>query len=106
MRFVMERLPDRIPSAEARARALESAAAQRVRVARLAGSNRYLARSRTFEPGSYFELFATSSGGVVCGCPGFRYHGICKHSVAVEARLRKEKTGEALRVDRALPRHS
>ena len=43
-------------------RALARARTERVRVVKLAGTNRYLARSRIVEPGSYFELFREALG--------------------------------------------
>jgi uncharacterized Zn finger protein len=58
-----------------------------VRLVKLAGEQRYLARSRTVEPGAYFELTVSPWGQVRCGCPGFTYRGICKHAAALKARL-------------------
>lgn len=72
-------------------RAGERAIAERVRVVRLARTNRYLARSRTVEPGAYFELFVSLLGHINCSCPGFRYRGVCKHAMALRARLDKEE---------------
>ena len=46
------------------------ARARGVRVVKLAGQDRYLARSRTYEPGSYFELWVSPWGHVRCTCPG------------------------------------
>ena len=66
---------------------LERAKAERVRLVKLAGEQRYLARSRTVEPGAYFELTVSPWGQVRCGCPGFAYRGICKHAAALKARL-------------------
>ena len=43
-----------------------------VRVVKLAGQDRYLARSRTYEAGSYFELWVSPWGHVRCTCPGIR----------------------------------
>ena len=68
-------------------RALERARTERVRIVKLAGERRYLARSRTVEPGSYFELTVSPWGQVRCGCPGFAYRGTCKHAAALKARL-------------------
>ena len=73
--------------AELERRALERAKAERVRLVKLAGEQRYLARSRTVEPGAYFELTVSPWGQVRCGCPGFIYRGICKHAAALKARL-------------------
>jgi hypothetical protein len=46
------------------------ARARGVRVVKLAGQDRYLARSRNYEPGSYFELSVSPWGHVRCTCPG------------------------------------
>jgi uncharacterized Zn finger protein len=70
-------------------RALEKARAERVRVVKLAGTSRYLARSRTLEPGAYFELHASPFGHITCTCPGFAYRGVCKHAMALRSRLQR-----------------
>jgi hypothetical protein len=72
---------------ETERRALERAKLERVRVVKLVGADRYLARSRTVEPGSYFELSVTPWGSIRCSCPGFVYRGICKHAAALRAKL-------------------
>ena len=54
----------------------------------LAGQDRYLARERTYGPGSYFELWVSSWGHVRCSCPGFPYRGVCKHAEAPSERLK------------------
>jgi hypothetical protein len=64
------------------------ARARGVRVVKLAGQNRYLARSRTYEPGSYFELHVSPWGHVRCSCPGFTYRGVCKHAQALRDKLK------------------
>jgi hypothetical protein len=53
-----------------------------VRVVKLAGQDRYLAGSRTYEPGSHFELWVSPWGHVRCTCPGFTYRGFYKHAEA------------------------
>ena len=71
-------------------KALARARAERVRIVKLAGQDRYLARSRTVEPGAYFEL-SVSWGRVRCSCPGFNYRGICKHAAALQARIERDR---------------
>jgi SWIM zinc finger len=71
--------------------ARDRALAERVRVVKLAGTNRYLARSRTVEPGSYFELYVSPWGRIRCSCAAFDYRGICKHVAALKMRLAREK---------------
>ena len=61
--------------------------ARGVRVVKLAGQDRYLARSRTYEPGSYFELWVSPWGHVRCNCPSFAYRGICKHAEALKTKM-------------------
>ena len=68
-------------------RALARAKAERVRIVKLAGQERYLARSRTVEPGAYYELSVSPWGRVSCSCPGFSYRSVCKHAAALKARL-------------------
>jgi len=60
-----------------------------VRVVKLGGQDRYLARGRTYEPGSYFELSVSPWGHVRCTCPGFTYRGVCKHAEALRDKLNK-----------------
>jgi uncharacterized Zn finger protein len=71
-------------------KALERARAERVRVVKLAGTERYLAQSRTVEPGSYFELFLSPWGHIRCTCPGFEFRRMCKHVMALRLRLNRE----------------
>ena len=52
-----------------------------------AGQDRYLARSRTHEPGSYFELWVSPWGHVRRTCPGFTYRGVCKHAEALKTKM-------------------
>jgi hypothetical protein len=61
--------------------------ARGVRVVKLAGEDRYLARSRTYEPGSCFELWVSPWGHVRCSCPGFTYRSVCKHAEALRDKL-------------------
>ena len=68
-------------------RALERARAERIRIVKIAGEGRYLARSRTLEPGAYFELKVFPWGRVQCRCPGFTYRSVCKHTAALRAKL-------------------
>lgn len=72
-------------------RALERAQTERVRVVKLAGTDRYLARSRTVEPGAYFELFVSPWGHIRCTCPGFEFRRTRKHAMALRLRLAMEK---------------
>lgn len=66
-------------------------AAERVRIVKLAGQSRYLARSRSVEPGAYYELDVSSWGHIRCSCPGFTYRGSCAHQVALARRLAAER---------------
>jgi hypothetical protein len=77
-------------------RALERARAERVRVAKPAGTDRYLARSRSVEPGAYFELFVSPWGHIRCSCPAFEFRRMCKHAMALRLRLAKEKASKAV----------
>src|SRR5687767_14501100 len=61
-------------------RALERSKAERTRLIKLAGRGRFLARSRSMEPGPYYELSLTASGEIHCNCPGFSYRAVCKHA--------------------------
>ena len=72
---------------ELEARAMQRAVAERVRVVKLAGTQRYLACSRTVDPGAYFELEVSPWGHIRCSCPGFSYCGVCKHVMALRLRL-------------------
>jgi hypothetical protein len=64
---------------------------ERVRIVKLVGEQRYLARSRTVEPGSYYELTVTPWGRIRCTCPGFIYRQTCKHATALADRLRESQ---------------
>ena len=77
---------------ELESRALERARSERVRMVKLAGTDRYLARSRSVEPDAYFELYASPYGHIRCSCPGFEFRRVCKHVMALRLRLAKEKT--------------
>ena len=79
---------------ELEARAKARALAERVRVVKLAGTNRYLARSRTAEPGSYFELDVSPWGHIRCSCSAYTYRGVCKHVMALKMRLARERQGQ------------
>ena len=68
-------------------RALERARTERVKIIKLVGQDRYLARSRTVEPGAYYELSVSSWGRVTCSCPGFIHRSLCKHAAALKALL-------------------
>jgi uncharacterized Zn finger protein len=61
--------------------------AERVRLVKLAGEQRYLARSRSVEPGAYYELRVSPAGHVRCTCPGFGYRGRCAHAEALSLKL-------------------
>ncbi len=71
---------------DAELRALQRAKKERVRIVKLAGRDRYLARSRTVDPGAYYEL-SVAWGVVRCTCPGFLHRGLCKHAAALKSRL-------------------
>jgi uncharacterized Zn finger protein len=71
--------------------ALRRALAERVRVVKLAGGHRYLARSRRVEPGAYYELHVSPWGHIRCSCPAYTYRGVCKHAMALRVRLGKER---------------
>src|SRR5687768_3435079 len=68
-------------------RALERAKLERIHFLKIAGENRYLARSRTVEPGAFYELTVSSWGTVRCNCPGYAYRHVCKHSAGLKAKL-------------------
>jgi len=70
---------------------MQRALAERVRVVKLAGSQRYLARSRTVEAGAYFDLEVSPWGHIRCSCPAYIYRGVCKHVMALRLRLAKER---------------
>src|SRR5436190_19454392 len=72
---------------ELEVRALERARTERIKIIKLVGQERYLARSRTVEPGAYYELSVSSWGRVICTCPGFTHRSVCKHAAALKARL-------------------
>ena len=76
---------------ELEARAAARSRRERVRVVKLVGAGRYLARSRTVEPGSYFELYVSPWGHVRCSCAAYVYRGVCKHAMALRLRLAKER---------------
>lgn len=75
-----------MPQQDPEQSALERAKAERIRIVKLAGQERYLARSRTVEPGAYYEL-TVAWGQVRCSCPGFTYRAVCKHAAALKARI-------------------
>jgi uncharacterized Zn finger protein len=79
---------------ELETRAKTRAVAERVRLVKLAGTNRYLARSRTAEPGSYFELDVSPWGHIRCSCAAYLYRGVCKHAMALRLRLARERQGQ------------
>jgi hypothetical protein len=64
---------------------------ERVRIAKLAGEQRYLARSRSVEPGAYYELTVTPWGRIRCSCPGFGYRSRCAHARALRERLARQR---------------
>jgi hypothetical protein len=64
---------------------------EKVRIAKIAGEQRYLARSRNIEPGSYYELIVSPWGHIRCSCPGFGYRGRCAHAAALRLRLDQER---------------
>ena len=64
---------------------------ERVRIAKLAGQERYLARSRSVEAGSYYELTVSPWGSIRCSCPGFTYRRRCAHVKALKERLARER---------------
>lgn len=76
---------------EAEAKALARARAEKVRLVKLVGEERYLATSRGVEPGAYYELRVNRMQDIHCNCAGFGYRGICKHAVALRARLERER---------------
>ena len=75
-----------MPKPACEQKAVERARAERIRIVKLVGQERYLARSRTVEPGSYYEL-TVAWGRVRCSCPGFTYRASCKHVAALQARI-------------------
>ena len=73
-------------------RSSERPRSERVRVVKLAGSDRYLARSRTVEPGAYYDLAVTPWGAVRCSCPGFAFRRVCDHAAALKERLERQRS--------------
>lgn len=55
-----------------------------------------LARSRVYEPGSYFELSVSPWGHERCNCPGFTYRGVCKHAESLRIRLRRSASMDGM----------
>ena len=80
-------------------RALDRARAERIRIVKIAGEGRYLARSRTLEPGAYFELKVFPWGRIQCSCPGFTYRSVCKHTAALKAKLETQEAQKMARSD-------
>ncbi len=76
---------------EAEAKALARARAEKVRLVKLVGEERYLATSRGVEPGAYYELRVNRQQDIHCSCAGFGYRGLCKHAAALRARLERER---------------
>lgn len=70
---------------------MRRALVERVRIVKLAGTHRYLARSRRVEPSAYFELEVSPWGHIRCSCPAYIYRGVCKHVMALRLRLKKER---------------
>ena len=75
------------------------ATTERVRIVKLAGEQRYLARSRTVEPGSYYELTVNAWGRIRCTCPGFGYRGRCAHATALSQRLARQREANSREAD-------
>jgi hypothetical protein len=78
--------------------------AERVRLVKLAGEQRYLARSRTVEPGSYYELTVNPWGRISCSCPGFTYRRRCAHAEALQLRQDEERRRMRLGADELFAR--
>src|SRR5688572_11938658 len=76
---------------EPEAKALARARAEKVRLVKLVGEERYLATSRGVEPGAYYELRVNRLQGIHCSCAGFGYRSLCKHAAALRARLERER---------------
>jgi hypothetical protein len=69
--------------------------AERVRIVKLVGEQRYLACSRRVEPGAYYELTVSHAGYVRCSCPGFSYRRRCAHAEALAQRIAAQRSNEA-----------
>jgi hypothetical protein len=78
--------------------------AERVRLVKLVGEQRYLARSRTVEPGSYYELKVSPWGRITCSCRGFTYRGRCAHAAALQLRVEAERRRMRVEADELFSR--
>jgi SWIM zinc finger len=72
-------------------RAQERAKAERTRIIKLVGQDLYLARSRSMEPGAFFQLSVSPWGDIRCECPAFLFRRVCKHAAALKAKLARSR---------------
>ena len=73
-------------------RAQERAKAERTRIIKLVGQDLYLARSRSMEPGAFFQLTVSPWGAIHCECPAFLYRRVCKHAEALKTKLARSQS--------------
>ncbi|HLH24808.1 MAG TPA: hypothetical protein VK066_19985 [Chloroflexota bacterium] len=71
------------------ARALQRARDWRPSVLQ-AGPTTYAVPSRATKPGEWWYVEQGPAGALACGCDGYRYHGGCTHTAAVQLALMGE----------------
>lgn len=52
------------------------------------------------EKHKYYRVYLDSRGNIRCNCPSFIFRNICKHIIKYGNKLRDEKNGEVIKLDR------